>query len=53
MAVVLLVATAAAWPADSRYRGRFYYGPDVQVFEPCRELKAYWVDSGVSGDAAL
>ena len=33
--------------ADGRYRGRFYYGPDVQVFEPCSELKAYWVD----GDA--
>lgn len=47
IALLLLAAAAAAWPADTRYRGRFYYGPDVQVFEPCRELKAYWVD----GDA--
>jgi len=42
---ILLVALAgAAWPADTKYRGRFYWGPDVQVFEPCTELKAYWVD---------
>ena len=42
---ILLAATAgAAWPADTKYRGRFYWGPDVQVFEPCTELKAYWVE---------
>ena len=44
LAFLLAMLAAAAWPADSRYRGRFYYGPDVQVFEPCTELKAYWVD---------
>ena len=44
LAFLLAMLAAAAWPADSRYRGRFYYGPVVQVFEPCTELKAYWVD---------
>lgn len=48
-AILLATLAAAAWPADSRYRGRFYYGPDVQVFEPCTELKAYWVE----GDAKV
>ena len=47
LALLLATLAAAAWPADARYRGRFYYGPEVQVFEPCTELKAYWVD----GDA--
>jgi hypothetical protein len=46
-ALALLFLSVAAHAADARYRGRFYYGPDVQVFEPCSELKAYWVD----GDA--
>lgn len=43
MALLLAAVASAAWPADTRYRGRFYWGPDVQVFEPCTELKAYWV----------
>ena len=47
LAFVLLLMVGSAGAADARYRGRFYFGPDVQVFEPCRELKAYWVD----GDA--
>jgi hypothetical protein len=42
--VVLAAAASAASPADTKYRGRFYWGPDVQVFEPCTELKAYWVE---------
>jgi hypothetical protein len=46
-ALTLLVLTTAAGAADTRYRGRFYFGPDVQVFEPCAQLKAYWVE----GDA--
>jgi hypothetical protein len=44
IAIVLAVLAGATWAADARYRGRFYWGPDVQVFEPCTELKAYWVD---------
>jgi hypothetical protein len=47
LALTLLFLTLAAHAADARYRGRFYFGPDVQVFEPCSELKAYWVE----GDA--
>jgi hypothetical protein len=47
VALALALVALSAWPADARYRGRFYYGPDVQVFEPCSELKAYWVE----GDA--
>ena len=43
-AILLALLATPAWPADARYRGRFYFGPDVQVFEPCTELKAYWVD---------
>jgi hypothetical protein len=42
--MLLAALASAAWPADARYRGRFYWGPEVQVFEPCTELKAYWVD---------
>jgi hypothetical protein len=45
MLTILLVAlTSAAGAADTRYRGRFYWGPDVQVFEPCTQLKAYWIE---------
>jgi hypothetical protein len=43
LVLVLAVFAAPAWPADTKYRGRFYYGPEVQVFEPCTDLKAYWV----------
>jgi len=42
IAIVLAAAASTAW-ADAKYRGRFYWGPDVQVFEPCTELKAYWI----------
>jgi len=44
LAILLALLAATASAADGRYRGRFYYGPDVQVFEPCAQLKAYWVD---------
>lgn len=47
LGLFLAFLTVAAGAADARYRGRFYYGPDVQVFEPCTDLRAYWVD----GDA--
>jgi hypothetical protein len=43
-AILLALLATSAWPADARYRGRFYFGPDVQVFEPCTELKAYWIE---------
>lgn len=24
-------------------RGRYYFGPDVEVFEPCSQVISYWV----------
>jgi len=44
-AVVLLTLLAAstAWPADQKLRGRYYFGPDVEVFEPCTQVISYWV----------
>ena len=42
--LLLLALSAPVSGADTKYRGRFYFGPEVQVFEPCTELKAYWVD---------
>ena len=41
---MLALAVTTSWAADARYRGRFYWGPDVQVFEPCTQLRAYWVE---------
>jgi hypothetical protein len=39
---VLSLATTA-WPADQKLRGRYYFGPDVEVFEPCTQVISYWV----------
>lgn len=36
-------AATSAWPADRTLRGRYYYGPDVEVFEPCTQVISYWV----------
>ena len=41
--LALAAATSAAWPADRTLRGRYYYGPDVEVFEPCTHVISYWV----------
>ena len=41
----LLAVAASTASADTRYRGRFYWGPEVRVFEPCTELKAYWIQA--------
>lgn len=38
-----LLLAAAAWPAERTYRGRYYFGPDVEVFEPCTQVVSYWV----------
>lgn len=45
VAVVLstLLLATDAWPADRKLRGRYYYGPDVEVFEPCTQVISYWV----------
>ena len=45
LAVLLLTLLAAttAWPADQKLRGRYYFGPDVEVFEPCTQVISYWV----------
>ena len=43
LVLVLLVAPLATAAADAKHRGRFYYGPEVQVFEPCAAVKSYWV----------
>ena len=40
---LLLALPFCASAADTRQRGRFYYGPEVQVFEPCNVVKSYWV----------
>ena len=40
---VLALAPLLAGAADAKHRGRFYYGPEVQVFEPCSAVKSYWV----------
>ena len=44
-AILLAAAAGAASPADTKYRGRFYWGPEVRVFEPCTQLKAYWIQA--------
>ena len=41
--LLTLLAATAAWPADRTLRGRYYYGPDVEVFEPCTQVISYWV----------
>lgn len=45
LAVLLpaLLAATAVWPADRTLRGRYYFGPDVEVFEPCTQVISYWV----------
>jgi hypothetical protein len=32
-----------AWGSDSTFRGRFYWGHEVDSFRPCGSKKAYWV----------
>ena len=41
--MLTLLAASTAWPADRTLRGRYYYGPDVEVFEPCAQVISYWV----------
>lgn len=45
LAVLLpaLLAATAVWPADRTLRGRYYFGPEVEVFEPCTQVVSYWV----------
>ena len=40
---ILALTVTSACATDSKYRGRFYWGPEVQVFEPCAEVKSFWV----------
>ena len=41
--LLTLLAASSAWPADRTLRGRYYFGPDVEVFEPCTQVISYWV----------
>lgn len=41
--LLTLLAATTAWPADRKLRGRYYFGPDVEVFEPCTQVISYWV----------
>lgn len=43
LGLVLALLPLVGWAADARHRGRFYYGPEAQVFEPCGVVKSYWV----------
>ena len=40
---LLLCMAATAWGSDSTFRGRFYWGHEVQSFHPCGSKKAYWI----------
>jgi len=44
-AVTLMMwgVAGTAWASDSTLRGRFYWGHEVESFQPCGSKKAYWV----------
>ena len=43
-AVALMLCVASTtWGSDSPLRGRFYWGHEVESFQPCGSRKAYWV----------
>lgn len=42
LAVMVSIA-GSTWAADSTLRGRFYWGHEVQSFQPCGSKNAYWV----------
>jgi hypothetical protein len=41
---LLLCIAGTAWGADSTFRGRFYWGHEVESFHPCGSKSAYWVE---------
>ena len=48
--VVVLCLAQAAWAIDGRYRGRYYWGAEVEAFHPCGSSKSYWI---IGEDPAL
>jgi hypothetical protein len=43
---LLLCAAGTTWAADDMLRGRYYFGHEVESFQPCGSKKAYWVRGG-------
>jgi hypothetical protein len=40
---LMLGVAGTTWASDSTLRGRFYWGHEVESFQPCGSKKAYWV----------
>ena len=43
-AALVLSVACNSWASDAGFRGRFYWGPEVESFHPCGSKKAYWVE---------
>jgi hypothetical protein len=41
---LILCVAGTTWAADGTLRGRFYWGHEVESFQPCGSRKAYWVE---------
>jgi hypothetical protein len=41
---LMLFAASTAWAADGNHRGLFYWGHEVESFQPCGSKKSFWVE---------
>lgn len=42
----LPLAAGCMQAPETEYRGRYYYGHEVDVFEPCNSADSFWVSHG-------